>query len=83
MLEIEKLFSWQALAMHETSERIVDCFHELVPDMALEFPFELDAFQKEVFIFANFPFICHPGIVTLLQHLRLKLQRHEIIVSWN
>ncbi|RDY00043.1 DExH-box ATP-dependent RNA helicase DExH11, partial [Mucuna pruriens] len=34
-------------AMHETSEQIVDCFHELVPDMALEFPFELDAFQKE------------------------------------
>ncbi|XP_020223630.1 DExH-box ATP-dependent RNA helicase DExH11 [Cajanus cajan] len=37
----------EAWAMHETSERIVDCFQELVPDMALEFPFELDAFQKE------------------------------------
>nr|KYP60167.1 Helicase SKI2W [Cajanus cajan] len=47
LLEIGKLFSWQAWAMHETSERIVDCFQELVPDMALEFPFELDAFQKE------------------------------------
>lgn len=27
---------------------IADHFHELVPDMALEFPFELDDFQKEV-----------------------------------
>ncbi|KAL9238723.1 hypothetical protein vseg_013107 [Gypsophila vaccaria] len=26
---------------------IIDRFHELVPDMALEFPFELDSFQKE------------------------------------
>ncbi|XP_031386867.1 DExH-box ATP-dependent RNA helicase DExH11 isoform X2 [Punica granatum] len=26
---------------------IADHFHELVPDMALEFPFELDKFQKE------------------------------------
>lgn len=25
-------------------------FHELVPDMALDFPFELDTFQKEVII---------------------------------
>ncbi|TKY47117.1 ATP-dependent RNA helicase SKI2 [Spatholobus suberectus] len=37
----------EAWAKHEASERIVDCFHELVPDVALEFPFELDAFQKE------------------------------------
>ncbi|KAL2568339.1 hypothetical protein AAZV13_18G062500 [Glycine max] len=37
----------EAWAIHETSEQIVDSFHELVPDMALEFPFELDAFQKE------------------------------------
>ncbi|PSS09457.1 DExH-box ATP-dependent RNA helicase [Actinidia chinensis var. chinensis] len=29
------------------SERIAEHFHELVPDMALEFPFELDKFQKE------------------------------------
>ncbi|GAV74483.1 DEAD domain-containing protein/Helicase_C domain-containing protein/DSHCT domain-containing protein/rRNA_proc-arch domain-containing protein [Cephalotus follicularis] len=28
-------------------EGIADCFNELVPDMALEFPFELDKFQKE------------------------------------
>ncbi|XP_042402633.1 DExH-box ATP-dependent RNA helicase DExH11-like isoform X2 [Zingiber officinale] len=26
---------------------IVDHFHELVPDMAIDFPFELDSFQKE------------------------------------
>ncbi|KAL5983261.1 hypothetical protein ACLOJK_017345 [Asimina triloba] len=30
------------------SKRIADHFYELVPDMALEFPFELDTFQKEV-----------------------------------
>ncbi|GMP92764.1 hypothetical protein CsSME_00042852 [Camellia sinensis var. sinensis] len=30
------------------SEGIAEHFHELVPDMALEFPFELDKFQKEV-----------------------------------
>lgn len=29
------------------SEKIVERFHELVPDMALNFPFELDPFQKE------------------------------------
>ncbi|XAR60694.1 RNA helicase [Bertholletia excelsa] len=29
------------------SEQIAEHFHELVPDMALEFPFELDKFQKE------------------------------------
>ncbi|KAI7756452.1 hypothetical protein M8C21_002341 [Ambrosia artemisiifolia] len=29
------------------SEGIADHFNELVPDMALDFPFELDAFQKE------------------------------------
>ncbi|XP_059626534.1 DExH-box ATP-dependent RNA helicase DExH11 isoform X2 [Cornus florida] len=29
------------------SEGIADRFHELVPDMALDFPFELDTFQKE------------------------------------
>ncbi|XP_014518439.1 DExH-box ATP-dependent RNA helicase DExH11 isoform X2 [Vigna radiata var. radiata] len=44
--EIEQMKK-EAWAMHESSDRIVDCFHELVPDMALEFPFELDAFQKE------------------------------------
>jgi len=69
MLEIGKLFSWQAWAIHETSEQIVDSFHELVPDMALEFPFELDAFQKEVFIHANFPLIFHQGTATILLHL--------------
>jgi len=68
ILKIGNLFSWQAWALHESSDRIVDCFHELVPDMALEFPFELDAFQKEVFIHANFRLICHQGAVTILQH---------------
>ncbi|KAF8396881.1 hypothetical protein HHK36_018516 [Tetracentron sinense] len=29
------------------SEEIASRFHELVPDMALDFPFELDTFQKE------------------------------------
>ncbi|KAK6935765.1 Ski2, N-terminal domain [Dillenia turbinata] len=29
------------------SEYIADHFHDLVPDMALEFPFELDRFQKQ------------------------------------
>lgn len=49
MLEIGKLFFWQTWAKLEASEEIADRFHELIPDMALEFPFELDAFQKEVF----------------------------------
>jgi antiviral helicase SKI2 len=31
------------------SQDIADRFYELVPDMAIEFPFELDNFQKEVF----------------------------------
>ncbi|XP_061374001.1 DExH-box ATP-dependent RNA helicase DExH11 isoform X2 [Gastrolobium bilobum] len=37
----------EAWAMHESNQQIADRFYELVPDMALEFPFELDAFQKE------------------------------------
>lgn len=49
MLEVGKLLFSQAWPMYEDSERIADRFHELVPDMALDFPFELDAFQKEVF----------------------------------
>jgi len=49
MLEIGKLFFWQAWAKLEDSEEIAGRFHELIPDMALEFPFELDAFQKKVF----------------------------------
>lgn len=36
--------SW---AICENSKHIADRFHELVPDLALEFPFELDRFQKE------------------------------------
>lgn len=46
MLEIGKLFSWQTWAMRETCEWIVDCFHELVPDMALEIPFEWMHFRR-------------------------------------
>ncbi|CAL5426810.1 unnamed protein product [Camellia sinensis] len=34
-------------AISGDSEGIAEHFHELVPDMALEFPFELDKFQKE------------------------------------
>ncbi|CAH1423609.1 unnamed protein product [Lactuca virosa] len=33
------------------SDGIADNFNELVPDMALDFPFELDAFQKEAIYF--------------------------------
>ena len=53
MLEIRKLCFWQAWARHEASGQIADHFHEHVPDMALEFPFELDAFQKEVYLFVS------------------------------
>ncbi|XP_059428943.1 DExH-box ATP-dependent RNA helicase DExH11 isoform X2 [Corylus avellana] len=37
----------EAWAIIGGSEGIAERFHELVPDMALEFPFELDKFQKE------------------------------------
>ena len=40
----------QAWAVSGGNEGIADRFHELVPDMALDFPFELDTFQKEVFV---------------------------------
>lgn len=40
----------QAWAVSGGNEGIADRFHELVPDMALDFPFELDTFQKEVFL---------------------------------
>ncbi|KAK9168229.1 hypothetical protein Syun_000369 [Stephania yunnanensis] len=36
-----------AWAVKGGSEDIADRFHDLVPDMALDFPFELDTFQKE------------------------------------
>lgn len=39
----------QAWAIVGGSEGIAERFYELVPDMALEFPFKLDKFQKEVF----------------------------------
>lgn len=50
---IGKLISWQAWSIRGGSKAITDHFHELVPDLALEFPFELDAFQKEVYINDN------------------------------
>ncbi|XVF68917.1 hypothetical protein PTKIN_Ptkin11bG0039600 [Pterospermum kingtungense] len=37
----------EAWAVTGSSEGIADKFNELVPDMAIEFPFELDTFQKE------------------------------------
>ncbi|TYJ42080.1 hypothetical protein E1A91_A03G063400v1 [Gossypium mustelinum] len=37
----------EAWAVSGGSEWIADQFYELVPDMAIEFPFELDTFQKE------------------------------------
>lgn len=37
----------EAWAVSGGNEGIADRFHELVPDVALDFPFELDAFQKE------------------------------------
>lgn len=48
---------WQAWAVsggNEAAER----FHELVPDMALDFPFELDNFQKEVLLNQSFLTLC-------------------------
>ncbi|CAM8958449.1 unnamed protein product [Rhodiola kirilowii] len=37
----------EAWAVIGEKEQIADHFYELVPDMALDFPFELDLFQKE------------------------------------
>ncbi|XP_058083612.1 uncharacterized protein LOC131231439 isoform X3 [Magnolia sinica] len=37
----------EAWAVAGSSEGIANHFYELVPDMALDFPFELDKFQKE------------------------------------
>ncbi|KAL6967625.1 Antiviral helicase ski2 [Sarracenia purpurea var. burkii] len=37
----------EAWAISGDGDGIAEHFHELVPDMALEFPFELDKFQKE------------------------------------
>ncbi|XP_057789862.1 DExH-box ATP-dependent RNA helicase DExH11 isoform X2 [Salvia miltiorrhiza] len=38
-------------AVTGSTEEIVERFHELVPDMALDFPFELDPFQKEAIFY--------------------------------
>lgn len=37
----------EAWVIRGEGEKIVEHFHDLVPDMALNFPFELDPFQKE------------------------------------
>ncbi|XP_063947623.1 DExH-box ATP-dependent RNA helicase DExH11 isoform X2 [Daucus carota subsp. sativus] len=37
----------EAWAVSGGSESIAERFHDLIPDKALDFPFELDAFQKE------------------------------------
>ena len=59
MLCVNECFNLQDWALCGGSERIAEHFHELVPDMALEFPFELDKFQKEVFYCCKFYFaIC-------------------------
>lgn len=57
MLFFYKFINWQAWAVTGGGEGIAECFHELVPDMALDFPFELDKFQKEVLVKANH--FCH------------------------
>lgn len=44
------LIDEQAWVVVGGREEISLRFHELVPDMALDFPFELDTFQKEVVI---------------------------------
>lgn len=44
----------QAWVVTGGREEISSHFHELVPDMALDFPFELDTFQKEVIILLLF-----------------------------
>ncbi|GKV33028.1 hypothetical protein SLEP1_g41582 [Rubroshorea leprosula] len=41
----------EAWAVRGGTEGIADHFYELVPDMALEFPFELDTFQKEAIFY--------------------------------
>ncbi|KAL9169534.1 hypothetical protein ABFS82_04G085500 [Erythranthe guttata] len=38
-------------ALRGGNEEIAERFHELVPDMALDFPFELDPFQKEAIFY--------------------------------
>ncbi|KAK3026316.1 hypothetical protein RJ639_041004, partial [Escallonia herrerae] len=46
----------EAWAVSGGSEGIADRFHELVPDMALDFPFNLDAFQKEMRFLKTFSY---------------------------
>ncbi|KAL6565185.1 Antiviral helicase ski2 [Orobanche minor] len=43
--------SKESWALSGSSEEIAEGFHELVPDMALNFPFQLDPFQKEAIFY--------------------------------
>lgn len=52
------MINLQAWVVNVGGEKIVDQFHQLVPDMALNFPFELDPFQKEVTVIAK-PMFTH------------------------
>lgn len=45
--ELDRKQQKESWAVRGGNESIADRFHELVPDLALEFPFELDTFQKE------------------------------------
>jgi antiviral helicase SKI2 len=46
------------LALLVGDDGIVTNFHKLVPDMAIEYPFELDKFQNEAtYSVASIPFI--------------------------
>jgi hypothetical protein len=45
------IFDVQVWAVMEPVPNIAQRFEELVPDLALSFPFKLDAFQKEVYCF--------------------------------
>lgn len=56
--------SLQAWAVYGGTEVIANNFYDLVPDMALDFPFELDTFQKEVSTLVKFAF-------TIYLHLRI------------
>lgn len=44
------VFVLKVWAVTGGSDGIADNFNELIPYMALDFPFELDAFQKEVIL---------------------------------
>ena len=45
------VFDVQVWAVMDPVPNIAQRFEELVPDLALSFPFKLDTFQKEVYSF--------------------------------